>query len=76
VEFTEEHDGYSALSENGRRWRIWSVLTGWQMELRDPNDRQATYAGTFGTLASAQVEAARSTRAAMNLDATSRPWRS
>lgn len=62
VEFLLERGYVWAVSENGRRWRIWAVTGGWRMEFRDPGDQKPTYAWTFGTLSAAQDEAARPLR--------------
>lgn len=65
MEFNRERDYYEAVSEYGRRWRIYSVRGGWRMEFRDPQDGEFTYSGTFGRLRAAQEEASRPTTRAV-----------
>jgi hypothetical protein len=59
IDFTNYDGSYSGAGPGQRMWRILPTLTGWRLEFRDPGDRAATYAGTFGTLHAAQREAAR-----------------
>jgi hypothetical protein len=59
IDFTNYDGSYSGAGRGQRMWRILPTLTGWRLEFRDPGDRAATYAGTFGTLHAAKREAAR-----------------
>lgn len=59
IRFVSSHEIHSGTGRADRRWVIRPHPTGWHLEFRDPGDVDATYAGTYGTLKAAQLEACR-----------------